>query len=241
MNMKCCPIGFCGLGLAIAVAVAGFATGLTSPRNDDKPAPAKWTGDIYTLDTCPVTGKKLGSMGEPVVKAIDGRQVRFCCEPCIAKFEADKTKFWSQIDQRLTEQQIKHYPLTNCVVMEEDSLVKPEGEDQPVNLVYNNRLVRFCCDGCVDDFKEDPASYVAKLNAAVIKQQKDIYPLSTCPVSGEKLGAMGEPVNYVVGVTLVRFCCADCVKAFEKDPQPVLAKVTEAWKAKHAAEGGKPH
>ncbi len=234
--MKCCPFGFCALGLAIALTVAGFAT-----RADDKPDDKKWKGDVYTLNTCPVSSAKLGSMGDPVVKTYDDREVRFCCESCIAKFEADKDKYWKQIDEQLVEQQIKHYPLTHCVVMEEDSLVKPEGEDQPVNLVYNNRLVRFCCGACIKDFKEDPAAYIAKLDGAVIKQQKDAYPLETCPVSGEKLGSMGEPVNYVVGVTLIRFCCDGCVKKFEKDPQPVLAKVNEAWKAKHTKDGAQAH
>ncbi len=36
-----------------------------------------WTGP-YTLDTCPVSGEKLGSMGDPSVKMYDGREVRFC-------------------------------------------------------------------------------------------------------------------------------------------------------------------
>ena len=236
--MKCCPIGFGVLAIGVSVAVASLTTGLTSPRGDGQTT-AKWTGDAYTLEICPVSGKKLGSMGDPIVKKYDDREVRFCCEGCIDKFEADKHKYWKQIDERLVEQQIKHYPLTHCVVMEEDSLVKPEGEDQPVNLVYRNRLVRFCCDGCVKDFKDDPAEYIAKLDKAVVQQQEKIYPLQTCPVSDEKLGSMGEPVNYVVGTTLIRFCCSKCVKTFEKDPLPVIAKVHEAWKAKHAGEGEK--
>jgi YHS domain-containing protein len=238
-TMKCCRFGFCPLVLAIAFVAAASLLAAAG-----KPAAREWKGDVYTLDTCPVTGKKLGSMGDPVVKKIDEREVRFCCEPCIEKFESDKDKYWKQIDEKLTEQQIKHYPLKHCVVMGEDSLEKPEGggegEDGPVNLVYRNRLVRFCCSGCPKDFKEDPAAYIAKLDKAVIEQQKDKYPLETCPVSGEKLGGagMGEPVNYVVGTTLIRFCNESCIKEFEKNPQPVLAKVHEGWKAKHAAEGG---
>jgi len=234
--MKSSGTGFGLLTLGLAAASLACTT-----RFDEKPSGPAWKGDVYTLTTCPVTGKKLGSMGAPVVKTFDDREVRFCCEPCVGKFEAEKARYFKQIDEQLIEQQIKHYPLTHCVVMEDDSLVKPDSEDQPVNLVYNNRLVRFCCDGCINDFKENPAAYIAKLDAAVIKQQKDIYPLDTCPVSGEKLGGMGEPVNYVVGVTLIRFCCDSCVKEFAKDPQPVLAKVTTAWKARHASDADKPH
>lgn len=225
--MKSCCRAFGMLGLALLVAAAaGFA-------GDDKTKPA-WKGDVYPLDTCVVSGQKLGSMGAPVVKDYDGREVRFCCESCVPKFEADKAKYLKKIDDQIIEQQMPHYPLKTCVVMTEDPLTG--GQEKPVNLVYRNRLVRFCCDECPKEFEKNPAKFVAALDEAVIKQQKDKYPLTTCPVSGEKLGGMGEPVNYVVGTTLVRFCCADCIKTFEKNPQPVLAKVNEAWKAAHPTD-----
>lgn len=232
--MRCCTrsLGMLGLALFLAAAV-GLA-----PGDDQK---SKWKGDVYTLDVCVVSGQKLGSMGEIIIKNYDGREVRFCCESCIAKYEAAQDKFNKQIDEQLTEQQIKHYPLTKCVVMEDDPVEGMHGE--PAMLVYRNRLVRFCCSDCIKDFKAEPDQYIAKLDAAVIAQQKDKYPLETCPVSGEKLGGMGEPVNYVVGTTLVRLCCNGCVKKLEKDPLPVIAKVHEAWMASHAtdkAHGEKP-
>ena len=33
-------------------------------------------GDLYTLDTCAVSGGKLGGMGDPVIKEYDGREIR---------------------------------------------------------------------------------------------------------------------------------------------------------------------
>ncbi len=215
-------------GLAMAL---GVAAGLASVDDSNK----EFKGDPYTLDVCVVMNKKLGSMGEPVVKSYDGREVRFCCESCVPKFEADPQTYWKRIDALLIEQQTAHYPLTHCVVMESDSL---EGVDDPDSqVVYRNRLVRFCCFGCVGKFEKEPAKYIAKLDAAVIKQQSEKYPLTTCPVSGEKLGSMGEPVQRVVGTTLVKFCCAACEKSFEKDPLPVIAKVHDAWKAMHKDAG----
>lgn len=219
--------------LTIALVHAhGAKPASTTPGATDAPA---WKGDVYTLDVCVVTGKKLGSMGEPVIKVIDGREVRFCCAPCIEKLEADKATYFKRIDEALIEQQMPHYPLKTCVVMPDDPV---EGmHDEPAQVVYRNRLVRFCCGDCIKEFNADPATYIAKLDAAVIEQQKDKYPLTTCPVSGEKLGGMGEPINYVVGTTLIRFCCAECVKSFEKNPQPTLTKVRDAWIAAHK-EGG---
>lgn len=47
----------------------------------------------YPLDYCLVTDSKLGSMGDPFSKVYDGLEIKFCCKPCVKKFEADKQRF----------------------------------------------------------------------------------------------------------------------------------------------------
>ncbi|HWB20805.1 MAG TPA: hypothetical protein VG711_10920, partial [Phycisphaerales bacterium] len=109
------------------------------------PAPAASTAKSYPylLSTCPVSGEKLGEMGDAVVKTIDGREVRFCCNSCVAKFEADKATYWKKIDADIIKTQGPHYPLTHCVVETDDEL-KPAGETKngetcsTVDYVYNN-------------------------------------------------------------------------------------------------------
>ncbi len=54
----------------------------------------------YPLDNCIISGAKLGSMGEPIVKVYDGREVRFCCSGCVKKFEADKAGYFAKIDAK---------------------------------------------------------------------------------------------------------------------------------------------
>jgi YHS domain-containing protein len=56
------------------------------------------------------------------------------------------------------------------------------------------------------------------------------YPLETCVVSGEDLGAMGERSAWSYKGTEVQFCCADCVDEFKKDPEKYLAHVRAARK-----------
>jgi len=51
------------------------------------------------------------------------------------------------------------------------------------------------------------------------------YPLSTCPVSGGPLDAMGGSISYVHEGRQIRFCCAGCDKEFEKDPARYLAEI----------------
>ena len=55
--------------------------------------------------------------------------------------------------------------------------------------------------------------------------------LTTCPVSGEKLGEMGKPYIFVYQGQEVKLCCSGCKKDFDKDPAKYLKKIREADKA----------
>ena len=54
--------------------------------------------DDYPLDTCPVTGAKLGSMGEPIDVEVKGRVVKVCCGGCVDKVKADPDKYIAMLD-----------------------------------------------------------------------------------------------------------------------------------------------
>ena len=188
------------------------------------------TGDPYMLDTCPVSGEKLGEMGDPVVINYQGREIRFCCGMCPAKFNKEPAKYLAVIDKATIEKQMASYPTDKCLVSNEKL-----GEDEkPVDFVYNNRLVRFCCNMCLAKFKKDPSKTLAALDKAVIEKQKPAYPLDTCVVSGKKLG--DGAVDLVVGNRLVRLCCGDCVAAVKKNPTKYLQKIDDAAKAKAPAK-----
>jgi hypothetical protein len=78
--------------------------------------------------------------------------------------------------------------------------------------------------------QKTPATYAAKLDAAVIAAQKASYALDVCPISGKKLGSMGEPKDVVVANRLVRLCCGGCTKKLADDPRAALAKIDAATK-----------
>lgn len=131
------------------------------------------------------------------------------------------------VEAKLIAQQLPTYPLTSCPVSHESL----EAMGKPLDLVHEGRLVRLCCKSCVKEFKKDPAATAAILKTideGVIKAQKDSYPLHTCPISGEELGGMGEPLDVVHGTRLVRLCCKGCVKGFQKDPAKALAQIDAA-------------
>lgn len=193
-------------------------------------------GDPYPLDVCPVSGEKLGSMGEPLVLAYEGREVRLCCKGCVRSFEKDPDKYWAEIDKQIVKQQQAVYPLQTCPVSGESLTAM----DEPVELVYKNRLIRLCCNMCKKDFMRTPAKFLAQLDAAVISQQREHYPLETCMVAGGKLDAMGGPMELVFANRLVRFCCAGCLSAFWKSPAKYYGQLDEAW-AKHGHSPGAGH
>ena len=54
--------------------------------------------------------------------------------------------------------------------------------------------------------------------------------LTTCPVSGDKLGEMGKPYIFEYKGREVKLCCPDCKKDFEKDPAKYMKKIVAADK-----------
>ena len=56
--------------------------------------------------------------------------------------------------------------------------------------------------------------------------------LTTCPVSGEKLGEMGKPYVFVYQGQEVKLCCTGCKKDFDKDPAKYIKKIQDAAAAK---------
>lgn len=201
-------------------------------KSDD----VKRVGDPYPLKVDPV-GDSLFDVDKTIVIVHDGRELRFASEENLKKFNADPEKYLAEVDQKIIAQQNPLYRLQTCVVSGE----KLGEMGEPTDIVHGNRLVRFCCKGCVGMFKKDPAKHLAKIDAAVIEAQKADYPLDTCVVSGEKLGGeMGEPIDYVIGNRLVRFCCKGCVKMFEKNPAKHLAKLdAHGTHGDQHEEGGK--
>jgi YHS domain-containing protein len=54
--------------------------------------------------------------------------------------------------------------------------------------------------------------------------------LTTCPVSGDKLGEMGKPYVLVYKGQEVKLCCSGCKKDFEKDPEKYIKLIRAADK-----------
>ena len=74
-----------------------------------------------------------------------------------------------------------------------------------------------CCGGAATEPMADEA-----------KAKPDL--LTTCPVSGEKLGEMGKPLTFTYKDQEVKLCCKGCKKDFDKDPEKYMKLIRAADK-----------
>ena len=89
----------------------------------------------------------------------------------LQRFHADPKAFLAKIDQQMIEQQLPSYPLDTCMVSG-DKLGGDMGK--PVNIIYKNRLVRFCCPDCVPDFKKEDVLHMPY--DGTLKGSADAFP-----------------------------------------------------------------
>ena len=74
-----------------------------------------------------------------------------------------------------------------------------------------------------------PPSRAEDTNALASAVKPDL--LTTCPVSGEKLGGdMGKPVVFEYKGQEVKLCCPMCKPDFDQDPAKYMAKIRAADK-----------
>lgn len=210
--------------MALAFTVSAFAQMEGSHKKTGKEA-EKITP--YPLDTCAISGEKLGGMGEAISKVYDGREAKFCCASCVKKFEADKKKGFEKIEKAIAKRLNFKYPLDTCPI----TGGKLGSMGDPIVKKFDGREVQFCCAGCVGKFSKDLKTSMKKLDAAIIAKQTANYPLETCAVLGGKLGGMGKPIDLIHRNQLVRLCCQGCIKTFEKNPVKYMIKIADAYRA----------
>lgn len=183
----------------VTVVLEGREFRFANAQNADafKASPEKYTPAVdakliaqqmplYPMDTCVVSGDKLGKPGTAYDFVYRNRLVRLSSKDHMATFLKDPPKFLSKLDAAVIERQKAGYKLTTCVVSGE----KLGGEmGDPIDHVFGNRLVRFCCKSCVKDFGKDPLKYFALLDAGAKdksgKGATDKSASYTCPMHAD--------------------------------------------------------
>ncbi|MBR90992.1 MAG: hypothetical protein CMO66_06985 [Verrucomicrobiales bacterium] len=85
-----------------------------------------------------------------------------------------------------------NYPLETCLVSDEGLTSM---QDDPYVYVHEGTTVKFCCEGCLDEFKEDPAKFLAKLKAAGQPAQSTTTPPVPTPGTENAPPSVPAPEN----------------------------------------------
>ncbi len=105
--------------------------------------------ESYPLDRCPISGEKLGEMGEPYEMSLDGVTVKLCCDGCEEKAIQRKDEVKGKIREALFARDAADYPLETCancrMKIDPDSAKKE---------VYGSTLVLLCGSMCEKAFAE---------------------------------------------------------------------------------------
>jgi hypothetical protein len=91
----------------------------------------------------------------------------FAAVPAFSAEHAHDKKAAPQSESAVIAKARAEYPMTKCLVSDED--LGSMGEAIPYvhrEAGKPDRVVFFCCEGCTDDFKADPAKFLKKLDAA---------------------------------------------------------------------------
>lgn len=205
---------------AIAFLTSHAEAEVASTKFDDMKA--------HVQEICPVSGKALGSMGDPLKVKIGQEEVFLCCKSC-TKGKINPTH-WAAIHKNFAAAQ------GMCPVMEKNLPANPKFT------VVDGQIVYICCPPCTKKIQATPQEYLTKVagyyktslnhtsdkngdaankNAKSISVEKAISTLKEadqlqakvqkiCPVSGNKLGTMGKPTKVRVGELEVFLCCDGC-------------------------------
>lgn len=155
---------------------------------------------------CPV-------MDEPIDPSLylmhKGQRIHVCCKPCINKFQKAPDKYLDTYVENVIEQ--VHCPVSG------------EAIDPAVFTEHKGKKVYFCCKGCINKFKAEPAKYEAVLRptAGLIAHgqsaQEDLIVCPLCLSEDAHTRSELQSTEEFNGLTYA-FCSKGCAARFKADP-----------------------
>ncbi|WP_422929782.1 efflux RND transporter periplasmic adaptor subunit [Singulisphaera sp. PoT] len=87
-----------------------------------------------------------------------------------------------------------------------------------------------CCDACPPKVQTDAAKYLTKVARSATPEvhMAASAAQTICPVTGAKLGSMGDPIAVAIEGRTILTCCAACPPKLKADPKRYLARLAPA-------------
>jgi YHS domain-containing protein len=147
---------------------------------------------------CPVSGKRLGSMGTPVAVSIGKATVYACCSACVKSIERNPAKFATGKPSILvsTATAVDAEAIARqrvCPVMDEPL----GGMGQPLKVMIGDKPVYLCCKGCVKKIEAEPLKYLELVYGSVPASPMTEPPEKVTPTFGIPNRTVGFEENEV--------------------------------------------
>lgn len=198
---------------------------------------------------CPVSGKPLGSMGDPVSVEVNQQKLYVCCAGCVNAIQSDPAKYVAGRPQiiitTVTQGDAAAIAAQKvCPVMDESL----GSMGTPVKVIIGDKPIYLCCKGCIKKIQAEPAKYLAMLYpdgnklseggrtvvAGTVAVREGVFKVTAadtpyiaaqkkCPVMDEPLEAMGGPYKVSAAGQAIYICCPGCAKKIAAEPQKYLA------------------
>jgi len=235
--------------VGITASTVSFNEVATVPASEQQLAAAA----IARQKICPVSGKPLGSMGDPVAVDVNGQKLYVCCAGCVDAVNSNPTKYAAGRPQitvtTATQADAAGIAAQKiCPVMDEPL----GGMGTPIKVMVGDKPIYLCCKGCIKKIQAEPAKYltmvygVEKMGSGGVGSGRDSVPAGTeqvregifkvvsadapfiaaqkkCPVMDEPLDAMGGPYKVNAAGKAIYICCPGCAKKIAVEPQKYLA------------------
>lgn len=193
---------------------------------------------------CPVSGKPLGSMGQPIAVEVNGQTVYACCGGCVNTIRANPAKYAAgrpeiTVTTSTAADSAAIAAQKVCPVMDEPL----GGMGTPIKVMIGNKPIFLCCKGCIKKIQAEPAKYLAMVYGGQSQQntlaavgepvRANVFKVTAadapyiaaqkkCPVMDEPLDGMGGPYRVNANGKAIYICCPGCAKKIAAEPQRYL-------------------
>lgn len=158
--------------------------------------------------TCPVSGKPASKDNKVAYK---GREVYFCCQNCPKAFSKNVDKFAAKANFQLAQTG----QLTQVACPLAGRKINPATASKVEGVE-----VSFCCNNCKGKFDKSDD----KIALVFGSLDKGFTTQTECPVSGKAID-ITKSVEH--DGKKVYFCCPNCPKAFEANPEKFTGKLPQ--------------